>query len=174
MSEKPIQIRPERPEDAAAIEDVNRRAFGRPEEAALVAKLRATGKIALSLVAEAEDEAIGHILFSPMTIEGDGKSWPAVGLGPMAVIPSRQRQGVGGRLIRAGLDACRELGHSRALVLGHPEYYPRFGFRPASRFGVACEYDVPDPAFMALALLPGAFDGVSGAAKYAPEFNDAV
>ena len=95
-----------------------------------------------------------------------------MGLGPMAVAPEHQRAGVGSALIRAGLDACRALDRSAVVVLGHATYYPRFGFVPASTFGLACEYDVPDEVFMALELVPCALSDVSGTTRYSPAFSD--
>ena len=159
-------------QDAAAIRTVNMEAFGRPQEADLVDALRSSGKMTLSLVAVAGERVVGHILFSPVTIESEGGVVPAVGLGPMAVLPDLQRHGIGSSLIERGLGACRAAGHERVVVLGHPEYYPRFGFVPASRFGVSSEYDVPDEVFMALELRPGAFEDRAGTARYAPEFGD--
>ena len=93
-----------------------------------------------------------------------------MGLAPMAVLPGRQRQGIGSELVRAGLDECRRLGFGAIVVLGHAEYYPRFGFVPASKFGLKSEYDVPDDVFMALELIPGALRGRAGTIRYHPTF----
>src|SRR5690606_23127269 len=103
-----------------------------------------------------------------MTIESDGRSYAAVCLAPVAVAPHRQKQGIGGALIDAGLEELRTAGHGAVLLLGHPSYYPRFGFRPAREFGI--HYQDDRDAFMALELRPGALDGVSGTARFAPEF----
>jgi len=165
-----ITIRQEKPEDVAAIYTVNEQAFGQAAEAELVDKLRANGKVTLSLVAVQDGEIVGHILFSPMTIESGEQTFAAVGLGPMAVRPEFQKQGIGSQLIARGLEQCRAHGHACVIVLGHPEYYPRFGFVPASRYGIRCEYDVPDEVFMALELRDGALG--AGLAKYQPEFNE--
>jgi len=167
-----LVIRPETPEDSAAIRSVNAEAFGDSTEADLVEKLRSRQAYTLSLVATDGDKVIGHILFSPVTTESKDTSFSALGLGPMAVLPSHQRKGVGSQLIYAGLQECKRLGHEIVIVLGHPDYYPRFGFVPASRYGIKCEYDVPDEAFMVLELRPGALSGRSGVAKYQPEFNE--
>lgn len=160
-------IRTETPQDWHAVAEINELAFGKKAEAQLVAALRENGKATVSLVAVIEGKVVGHILFSPVTIEG-GKT--AVALGPLAVHPNWQNQGIGGQLTKAGLAACQELGHVRLIVLGHPNYYPRFGFVPASRFGLRSEYKVSDEVFMAQELMAGAFDGCSGLVKYAPEF----
>ena len=165
-------IRHEGPLDVAGIRTVIIEAFGQPQEADLVDALRSAGKMTLSLVAVAGERVVGHILFSPVTIENQDGVVLAVGLAPMAVLPELQRRGIGSALIERGLDTCRAAGHDRMVVLGHPGYYPRFGFVPASRFGVGCEYDVPDEVFMALELRPGAFEGRPGTARYAPEFAD--
>lgn len=167
-----ILIRPEQPDDIAAIRQVNERAFDGPTEADLVDLLRAHGKVTLSLVAVQDAQVVGHILFSPVVIEATGKSVAAVGLAPMAVLPEWQNQGVGSRLVRAGLEECRRLGHRAAVVLGHANYYPRFGFAPARRFHIRSEYDVPDDVFMAMELEPGALAACAGTAKYQAEFND--
>ena len=167
-----IQIRPEQPDDIAAIRQVNERAFDGLTEADLVDLLRQRGKVTLSLVAVDEAQVVGHILFSPVVIEATGQSVAAVGLAPMAVLPEWQNRGIGSRLVRAGLDECRRLGQRAAVVLGHANYYPRFGFAPASRFHIRSEYDVPDEVFMAMELEPGALAACAGAAKYQPEFND--
>lgn len=172
MKDNIVKIRQEIPQDVAAIDRVNELAFDRRGEAELVKALRKGQKITLSLVAVQDAQIVGHILFSPMRIiAGDGTGAPAVGLGPVAVLPARQRQGVGSMLVEAGLAECKAAGHEIALVLGHPSYYPRFGFRPAVDYGIKCAYDVPDDAFMALELEPGALSNVSGVAHYEPEFD---
>ena len=126
----------------------------------------------LSLVAVEDGRVVGHILFSPVTIESGERTFSAVGLAPMAVLPELQHRGVGSQLVKAGLDECRKAGCERVVVLGHPEYYPRFGFVPASRYGIGCEYDVPDEVFMALELREGVLLDCHGIAKYQPEFNE--
>jgi len=164
-------VRPETPADVASIRALTTRAFGGTGEAVLVDRLRARGALVVSWVAEYGGEVVGHVAFSPVALFGA----PAVrclGLGPMAVAPERQRGGVGSLLVRAGLARCRDLGGEAVVVLGHPEYYPRFGFLPASRFGVRCAWDVPDEVFMALELCPGALRDARGPAAYAPEFDD--
>lgn len=165
-------IRPEKPEDIPAIRIVIEQAFGRPAEADLVDALRRNGKATISLVAEDDGRVVGHILFSPVTIQSSETELTGVGLAPMAVLPEFQNRGVGSLLVKNGLDRCREAGHSFAVVLGHSHYYPRFGFTPASRFGIKCEYEVADEHFMAMELLEGALQNQAGTARYQPEFNE--
>lgn len=168
-----LTIRKETSADINAIRPVNESAFNGKVEADILDKLRARGAITLSLVAVLEDKIIGHILFSPVTIESGKQKFPALGLGPVAVLPDYQGKGIGAKLIRTGLAECRKAGHKAVVVLGHPPYYPKFGFVRASTFGIKCEYDAPDEAFMVLELNKGALTGVSGTAKYQSEFNEA-
>lgn len=163
-----ITIRPERPSDSYAVRRVHDLAFGRPDEYQVVEALRTNGGITLALVAEVQGEVVGQITFSPVTID---RQHHAVGLGPMAVLPEHQRRGIGSKLVRDGLDLLREAGHEAAFVIGHPEYYPRFGFVPASRFGIRWERPCPDEAFIALELTPGALAGKAGVVRYRPEFD---
>lgn len=167
-----VIVRDEKPEDLAAIHEVNAKAFEQAAEANLVDALRANGKVTLSLVAVQDDRVVGHILFSPVVIESEKETFAAVGLAPLAVLPEYQNQGIGSRLVRAGLDECRKALHESVVVLGHPEYYPRFGFAPASRYGIKSEYDVRDEVFMIIELREGALLGRSGIVKYQPEFNE--
>ena len=163
-------VRPERPEDLSAIRAVNTRAFARNNEADLVDALRAAGVALASLVAEQASDVVGHILFSPVTLQTAGGETAAVGLAPMAVLPALQRRGIGSQLVKEGLEVIRRQGHSSVVVLGHPGYYPRFGFVPASRFGIRWELDCPDEAFLALELIPGSLAGKSGVVRFRPEF----
>ncbi len=164
-------VRPERPEDSDAIRRVVENAFGRPQEADLVDALRRRGAVTLSLVAEQDGEVVGHILFSPVTIGSGPSTLQALGLGPLAVSPSHQNRGIGSRLVRDGIERCREAGHEIVVVLGHPGYYPRFGFAPAMTHGIGRELDVPDGAFMVMELREGALGGRSGVVRYQPEFT---
>lgn len=167
-----MRIRPEAPSDHAQVARLHRLAFGQPAEAALVERLRAAGRATVSLVAEEEGAVVGHILFSPVTLDPPPDPAPCwLGLAPMAVLPERQRGGIGAALVRAGLEAAHRVGATAVVVLGHPDYYPRFGFAPASRVGLRCVYDAPDEAFMALALAPGSFAGRQGLVRYAAEFD---
>ena len=164
-------VRAEEPRDAIAVDAVNQAAFGRADEGRLVAALRAAGAVTLSLVAEAGGAVVGHILFSGVTIATGGDELAAVGLGPMSVLPVYQGRGVGSLLVRAGLEEVRRRGYGAAVVLGHADYYPRFGFVRAREFGLRCEFGCPDEAFMALELRPGALAGRGGLVRYRPEFT---
>ena len=165
-----ITIRSEKAADHRAVREVNERAFDRPDEAALVDAVRAAADPIVSLVAVDNEQVIGHILFSPVSIDDDDSGSLAMGLAPMAVLPDYQRQGIGSQLVRAGLNECQRIGCSVVVVLGHPEFYPRFGFIPASRKGLRSEYAVPDEAFMVVGLKPSALDRPRGLVKYHPEF----
>lgn len=169
MALRQVDVRHERRGDEAAIRLVNDLAFAQFDESRIVDAVRAAGKIAVSLVATDGQPIVGHILFTPVTLEGDRGS--IVGLGPIAVAPEYQRSGIGTLLIRAGLAECASRGAIAVVVVGHPSYYPRFGFQPASRFGLRCEYDVPDEVFMALELAPGALGQTAGMVRYVPEFG---
>jgi putative acetyltransferase len=164
----PLRIRPESPGDFEAVDAVHVQAFGRPGEAALVRALRREAKPYLGLVAEREGRVVGQIVFSPVAIEGGSPL--ALGLGPLAVEPGLQRGGIGSALVREGLTRCAALAQI-VVVLGHADYYPRFGFRPASPFGLRYRSEVFDPSFFALELLPGALAGVSGWVRYHEAFE---
>jgi putative acetyltransferase len=156
-------------EDRAAIRSVNQAAFGGRDEAQLVDALRADGAVIISLVAELEKRIVGHILFSRMSIETSSGAVPAAALAPMAVLPEYQRLGIGGRLIRHGLELLRARGEKIVIVVGHPAYYPRFGF--STDKARSLESPFPAEAFMALELLPGVLDAVCGRVKYAAAFG---
>ena len=167
-----MQIRAERTGDFGDIRQVNLSAFETATEADLVDALREQARPIVSLVAEDDGAIVGHILFAPVTLSTDS-DLRIMGLAPMAVVPDRQRHGVGSALAEAGIAACREHGFEAVIVLGHPEYYPRFGFVPASRFGLRSEYDVPDDVFMAMELKPGALHGRGpGTISYHPAFGN--
>lgn len=164
-------IRRETPGDAEQVRIVHERAFGHALEADLVDRLRRACPDALSLVAD-DRGIVGHILFTPVTIEGAGGALTGMGLAPMAVLPYRQRQGIGSQLVRHGLDALRARGCPFVVVVGHPAYYPRFGFERASSHGVSCQWEgVADEAFMLAVLDAGVMRTVSGTARYRDEFN---
>ena len=169
-----ITIRLETPGDVGSIRYVNEQAFDQKEEAGIVEKLRNRAALTISLVAVQGNEVVGHIAFSPVTVESQSSSFDAIALAPMAVLPAYQRQDIGGQLVRAGLDECRNLGHEIVVVLGHPTYYPRFGFVPANPKGISCEFEVPEEAFMVLELREGALAGRGGVVKFQPEFSEAM
>jgi HAD superfamily hydrolase (TIGR01509 family) len=169
-----LDIRPETPADVDAIRAVNRSAFPGPDEAGLVDLARARGKAALSLIAVNDSHVLGHIFFSPLTLDATRQPEDAgrrgLGLGPVAVLPDRQRAGIGSRLIRAGLDAARRLGYDYVVLLGDPAYYSRFGFRPARAFGLGGDYGNGDD-FQAMELRQGALAG-GGRVHFIPEFAE--
>jgi putative acetyltransferase len=140
-----MHIRPERQTDIPGIRAVNLVAFETSTEAHLVEALREQAEPIVSFVADDGEAIVGHILFSPVTLMAHPEL-RIIGLAPMAVVPARQRQGIGSALLHEGLKRCRRLGFGAVIVLGHTDYYPRFGFTPASHFGLGCEYDVPDGA----------------------------
>lgn len=162
-----IVIRPEQAADHAAIREIHRQAFGQDLEGAIVDALRANGAAQVSLVASDGDHLVGHILYSPAHVGGIA----GAALGPMAVLPDYQRQGIGSRLVEAGNEQLRDAGCPFIVVVGHPEFYPRFGFTPARSAGLSCEWEVPDEAFMALILDEARMGGVRGVVSYQPEFS---
>jgi putative acetyltransferase len=163
-------IRPETTADQDAIRQVNRLAFGQDDEARLVDALRDGGYVRVSLVAEQAGQVVGHILFSDLPIITGAGSVPALALAPMAVLPEFQRQGIGSALLRTGADECRRCGQRIVVVLGHPNFYPRFGFSPKLAERLASPFPGGE-AFMALELVPGALGGVTGTVQYPPPFG---
>jgi len=168
LSDQRLNVRDEQPFDHAAVRAINEAAFETPAEAGLVETLRKNAAPCLSLVADVGDEIVGHIMFTPVTL--NDRQGLTMGLAPMAVRPDRQRAGIGSALVREGLRRCAELGTLAVVVLGHPDYYPRFGFIPAARFDLRCEYDVPEDVFMALELVRGGLADHGGTVRYHPAF----
>jgi putative acetyltransferase len=143
-------VRPETPGDYEAIDDLLRSAFGQADESELVRLLRASDDYVpdLTLVAEEDGQIVGHIMFSYVTLKND-EEFRVLSLAPMAVTPERQRRGIGGALVEAGLERADDRREPLVIVLGHPTYYPRFGFEPARRHGIEPpSTDIPDDAFM--------------------------
>jgi len=164
-------IRPENESDKDAVYAVNISAFKTSAEARLADDLRERAQPHVSLVAVENRRIVGHIMFSPVYLprHPDVK---LMGLAPMSVEPEFQRRGIGSALIKTGLKHCRQLGIDAVVVLGHPEYYPRFGFFPSSRFGIDCEYEVPEEVFMTMELNPGSLTGISGTVIYHSAFSN--
>jgi putative acetyltransferase len=174
-----VTIRKEEPKDFRSVRQVNCAAFETEAEAGLVDALRDGGFVELSLVADCDGIIAGHILFSrlPIRLDADGQpgdaahgtTVAALSLAPMAVRPAFQRQGIGSQLVDAGLTTAREQGHCIVVVLGHPEYYPRFGF--SAELAKQLHSPFSGDAWMAIELTPGALDGISGQVEYAPPFG---
>jgi len=162
-------IRDERPQDIPAVRAVNLAAFTTPAEADLVDALRDAADPLVSLVADHDGAVVGHLMCSPATLDGHPRV-RLMGLAPMAVLPARQGLGIGSALVREAIERCRALGADGMIVLGHPDHYARFGFTAASGWRIACVYDAPDEAFMALELRPGVLAGCAGTARYHPAF----
>jgi putative acetyltransferase len=163
-------IRPETTADHEAIREVNRTAFGGEGEVRLVDALREGEYATISLVAEEEEGlVVGHILFSALTIRTLEGNIEALALAPMAVVPSHQRTGIGSSLVGEGLRACREAGHRIVIVVGHPEFYLRFGF--SAKLAEPLESAYSGPAFMAVELVPNALQGIEGAVRFPPPFD---
>jgi putative acetyltransferase len=163
------QLRPAAPTDGDGIRQVLRLAFGQDDEADLVDALDAGGFTRLSLVAEKDGHIVGHILFSDLPIIGRAGTVAALALAPLAVLPDYQNQGIGSKLVRDGLDACREQGHRIVVVVGDPRYYRRFGF--SSELGARLDSPIQRPAFQAAELVPGSMTGVIGRVCYPPPFG---
>ncbi|MHC4913213.1 MAG: GNAT family N-acetyltransferase [Planctomycetota bacterium] len=170
-----VNIRIESQEDVHQVHILNEQAFEQPAEANIVDKLRQKCPEYLSLVAEDGKNIVGHILFTPVVIEDTHRKIQGMGLAPMAVIPERQKQGIGSRLVEKGLKILKKQNCPFVIVLGHPEYYPRFGFERASTYGLISQWEgVPDEAFMVIAMDKTALEGISGVAKYRAEFDEAM
>lgn len=172
-----ILIRPERKSDYEAIKNVNDLAFNRPEEGCLVENLRQLPEFdpRLSMVAEMKGKIVGHALFLPIHIQGeDGEEYPCLSLGPIAVIPEYQKQGIGGQLIEAGHSAALKLNHTSVVLLGHPGYYPLFGYLPAKQWNLTNPWGYTDDPWMAIELVEGSLENKAGLVVYPDAFNEAT
>ncbi len=169
-----IIIRSETENDYGEITKINDLAFGQSEEGLLVEKLRLNPNFIkdLSLVAEIDKKVIGHILFFPIKIEKGETTFDSLALAPMSVLPEFQKKGVGSKLVSKGLKATEKFGHKSVIVLGHENYYPKFGFVPTSKWKIKSPFEVPDEVFMAIELKEDDLKGVSGVVKYPKEFDE--
>lgn len=169
-------IRSENSTDYNAINFVTDQAFKRPNEGILVSSLRRLPEFDphLSLVAEIDHHIVGHVLFFPIKIQSEDNFFPSLNLGPIAVIPDFQQRGIGGKLIEAGHLAAKGLGYTSVILLGHPSYYPHFGYKLASTWDIRNPWNIHNDAFMALELVNGALEGVSGLAIYPQAFHGAT
>jgi putative acetyltransferase len=168
-----LELREETAGDRPGVRVVNEAAFGTSAEADLVDALRRRERVVVSAVAIRDDTVVGHALLSTARIVGPDRTTACLALGPMAVAPEAQRQGIGTRIVAYALGLARARGHRVVIVLGHPDYYPRFGFEVASTHGVRTKYAAADSdAFMIIGLDPSALDGIAGSAAYAPEFDE--
>ncbi len=169
-----IIIRQELNEDLARIKEINDLAFEQEDEGKLVDKLRQKDQFIpeLSLVAEADETVVGHILFYPVIINSANQKHTTLSLGPMSVLPEHQKKGIGGKLINEGLKRSKDLGFLSVIVIGHPEYYPKFGFTKASRWSIKVPFEVPDEVFMALEIVEGELQDKSGIIEYPAEFME--
>ena len=166
-----VQVRHARQGDEDAIARVHDRAFGQLTESRIVAAVRRAGRAVISLVAVDPSGIVGHVLFTPLAVDSPGQPISALALGPMAVLPEVQRSGVGSRLVAAGLEACALTGCQVVAVIGHPGYYPRFGFRPGVTYGLRSEFAVPEDVFMIAELTAGVLMGRAGIVRYTEEFR---
>jgi putative acetyltransferase len=166
-----VLIRNEEEKDYPAVRALNASAFESLAEANLVDALRKQVRPVISLVAEDNKKIVGHIMFSPVSLSGH-PSLKIMGLAPMAVARAHRNKGIGSSLVRAGLERCKELGFGAVVVLGHPGYYPRFGFSPSARFGIDCEFEAPEEAFMVVELQPNYLHSKSGTIKYYATFEN--
>lgn len=164
-------IRSAKPEDYPAIHHVHTLAFGQPNEADLVEALRRADALTISLVAVQDGRIVGHIAFSPVTITSDTATIGGLGLGPLGVLPAYQNTGIGSQLVEVGCQACSKTDYDIVVVVGHPHYYPRFGFMPAKPFGLVWEHNVPEEAFMVKEVRKAALTQTRGVVRYRPEFD---
>jgi len=167
------KVRVEKPADYSKVKEVNDLAFGREGESNLIAAIRKSPSFvpALSLVAATEkEEILGHILFSIIYIKTELKSVESLALGPLAVKPKLQGIGIGSTLITEGLKRCRSLGFEHVILLGHSDYYPKFGFVPAINKGIHAPFEVPPETFMVYELKKNSLENIEGIVQYPEPF----
>ncbi len=165
-----MKVRPQTEVDLPAVYELNISAFETNAEAELVESLRCNVSNHISLVAETTKRVVGHIMFTPVELVGCPSAY-IMGLAPMAVKDEFRNQGIGSALVKSGIEACAEIKTGGLVVLGHPNYYPKFGFEVASMFDLSCEYDVPEEVFMAMEIKPNYFANKSGVIKYHEAFE---
>ena len=165
-------IRKEKQDDEDSITKLNDMVFNSTEESAIVSRLRESGDLFLSLVAEIDSEIVGHVAFSRVTLDSCEGDEVFMGLAPMSVAPGHQRKGIGSALVNQGIEILKEQSVAAVFVLGHKDYYPKFGFKPTqSTYGIKSTYDVPDEVFMALELKIDVLNDVEGIARYCGAFG---
>ena len=170
-----VEIRSEQPKDINEIRLLNDKAFGQPDEGRIVDKLRKSCNGILSIVAISNNKIVGHIMFSPVTIEAQEGVIEGMGLAPMAVLPELQNQGIGSKLLKEGLRIIRNTSCPFVIVLGHEKYYPRFGFQRASKYGLKSQWEgVPDDAFMVMIFNDSEMKGMSGVVRCRDEFDESM
>jgi predicted N-acetyltransferase YhbS len=166
-----IRIRQEVTKDYNRVYKITKLAFGQEKESILIEKIRKGPNFVpeLSLVAEKDNKIVGHILFSKMKIVGESE-YETLMLAPLAVIPELQKQGIGGKLVKKGIEKAIELGFNSIIVVGHKDYYPKFGFQKASKWDIKCPFEVPDEAFMGIELTEKALENKAGVVQFPEEF----
>ncbi len=170
-----VTIREESKNDFSAIKQTNDKAFGQSKEGKVIDKIRKSDSQMLSLVAEINNTIVGHIFYSTAEIMHNDESIVGMGLAPIAVLPEYQKQGIGKRLINESLNIIKAQSVPFIIVLGHEDYYPKFGFEIASKYGIKCQWDdVPDEAFMIMILDKEKMSDIRGVAKYKDEWNEAM
>ncbi|MCP4370315.1 MAG: N-acetyltransferase [Deltaproteobacteria bacterium] len=169
-----MNIRKEKDIDKDKIWNVNAEAFETDAEANLVNTIRDSGTPFISLVAEEDEEIVGHILFTPVVITGDDSGVKLVDLAPMAVLTKFQKKGIGSQLVKTGIEKCSAHGYDDVVVLGYPDYYPRFGFVPSTKYQIKSEYDVPDEVFMVLELQHGSSKNKKWHCKISCNFRNRI
>ena len=171
-----VLIRSEEKNDYEAIKKINDLAFNQINEGVMIEKLRDNPEFIaeLSLVAVVNDKVVGHILFFPVKIKNDFECKRSLSLAPMAVHPNFQNKGIGSKLVNEGLKKANECGFNSVIVVGHPNYYPRFGFKPASNWSIRLPMEIPDEAFMAIELKPDGLKNCSGIVEYPKEYEEAM